>query len=102
MEKAGWEKADTSVLWMEGAVRKDQYRLGQGKSFEYPHEANRADKGCLMKIFNELNGQKWNKKFGWVGQVSTHTHTSTTLGSRTVAVSHPIHSSLPYPIVMTS
>lgn len=69
MEKLGWSKSDTSVHWMETAVRKELYRVGQGKTFEYAPEVNSTEKKSLQKLFTDLGGHRWNRKFGWAGQV---------------------------------
>ena len=34
MNKAGWEKTDTALVWMEIALRKDMFRVGQADGFE--------------------------------------------------------------------
>ena len=34
MEAAGWEKSDTALVWMEIALRKDMFRVGQAAGFE--------------------------------------------------------------------
>ena len=69
MERAGYSKSDTASIFMEVAVRKDQYRIGTGLGYESPLEMqNGNEKVALIKLFNALQGHRWTKKFGWVGQ----------------------------------
>ena len=72
MERAGYSKADTALIFMEVAMRKDQYRIALGKGFENPLEGqNNFEKMALKKIFNALKGNNWTKKFGWTGLTKT-------------------------------
>jgi hypothetical protein len=70
-EAAGHSKEVTSTFWMESAVRKDWFRHGQGKGYEPQAEADRVVKSSLVRIFHELSGHRWTRKFGWEGQSKT-------------------------------
>lgn len=72
MERSGYSKADTALVFMEVAMRKDQYRIALGKGFESPLEGqNNFEKMALKKIFNALKGHSWTDKFGWTGLMKT-------------------------------
>ena len=72
MERAGYSKSDTALIFMEVAVRKDLYRVGTGAGYEHPLEMqNSGEKVALIKLFNSLKGHRWTRKFGWVGQGKT-------------------------------
>ena len=72
MERAGYSKSDTALIFMEVAVRKDYFRVGTGIGYEPPLEMQNGDeKVALVKMFNSLHGHRWTKKFGWVGQGKT-------------------------------
>ena len=73
-EAAGWAKADTSTFWMEAAVRKETFRYGQGKGYEPSPCEDSEDHKALISFFKELNGHRWNRKFGWIGQEKTMTN----------------------------
>jgi Leucine-rich repeat (LRR) protein len=72
MERAGYPKSDTASIFMEVAVRKDQFRIALGKGFENSLEcSNNFEKMGLKKLFQALRGDSWTKKFGWIGQAKT-------------------------------
>lgn len=72
MERAGYSKSDTALIFMEIAMRKDQFRIALGKGFENPLEGqNSFEKASLKKLFNALRGHSWTKKFGWTGLTKT-------------------------------
>ena len=50
-----------------------RFRLGNATTYEAPPEATRSDKESLKRIFDGMNGMKWNRKFGWQGQDKTMT-----------------------------
>lgn len=67
LEKQGKKGEQTAILWMEIMTRKDQYRLATGKGHEDPVDVSRVERIALIKLFENLKGFEWNKKFGWLG-----------------------------------
>lgn len=87
LERMGYTKQDTSLLWMEVAVRKDMYLTGEGKLYEEPIDVSDMEKDALKVLFRTLDGFKWSEKFAWIGL----TKTMTTPDIRVLAASGPLY-----------
>jgi hypothetical protein len=69
--QAAYHEEDLTIYKAEISLRIDLYRLSSGNAYERIADVARGDKAAAVKLFQDLGGDGWKDKFGWIGQNKT-------------------------------